>query len=407
MRRTLFLLLFIPLQLGAQGLVTVEFKVFPQPYSLLIQGQVQSPVRIEGTRRWYRLPSGDQTMTLTAQGSLPLRLSKLLRDGVVVQEKLLPRGGPLAREGVYTTGKRPRGLTFTPSGQVVVALGEDTGLDIISLSPTQTPASPPRRIAPPEAVFKGFSQAAIHPNQKELWVTQVTTGRVQVFTLPGLDYRTAYVTGLRGLDPLAFSLDGSQVFLGDTEGKSLVVLDGTTGGLMKTLPLEGSPRDFGVGEEGVYAALYDGASAQRISLPGLQNLGVLSYGPQGALRAAERFEDRLYLADMLRGVLLEAQAPTGRYLRYLALGPNLLDLAVDPEGRYLYVLSRGTNNPVNYTLPGPDFGRLFVVNRTDFTLRAVYWCGNQPSSLALSPDGKTIAVANALDDTVEIYRVLR
>lgn len=399
------LLLLIPGLLGAQNLIQVEFKVFPQPYTVMSGGTVLDPYAWNGPRRWYRLPEGARTLTLSAEGYLPLRITAEVRPGLMVQEKLEPRTPLFQKTARITTGKGPKSLIFTPdSTRLLVPLVEDGGIDVISLSTLELlPRLTPRATV----ALKGFSEGAQQPGTGDIWISQFTTGTIHVFDGTTLELKDSFSAGSRGNEVISFTPDGTKAVVTNGETRQVLLVDAASRRVEKTLVLAGVPRGTAFSPDGrtVFITRFDGALVDRLDMGTFTLTATLNYGATGAMRHAASFGSRLYFSDMLRGGLITAEAPSGRFLQYLALGPNLTTITTSPDGRYVLAASRGLNNPTDFTKPGPDFGRIFLVDTQSNTITATLWGGNQPTGLAVSPDGKWAAFSNFLDNTVEIYRL--
>jgi len=80
---------------------------------------------------------------------------------------------------------------------------------------------------------------------------------------------------------------------------------------------------------------------------------------------------------------------------------------MSPDGKYIFASSRGRNNAVDYLLPGPDFGAVYMLNAQDLTVIDKVWGRNQPTGLAVSPDGKLLVFTDFLDANLELYRIER
>ncbi len=61
--------------------------------------------------------------------------------------------------------------------------------------------------------------------------------------------------------------------------------------------------------------------------------------------------------------------------------------------------------PLDYTIPGPDLGAVYMLNAQDLTLIERVWGRNQPTGLAISPDGKLLVFTDFLDMNLELYRL--
>jgi sugar lactone lactonase YvrE len=106
---------------------------------------------------------------------------------------------------------------------------------------------------------------------------------------------------------------------------------------------------------------------------------------------------------MLRGTVNILNAATGALLRSQFVGLNINTIVLSPDGRYVYASSRGRNNPQDYTLPGPDFGAVYILRADDLSLVERIWGRNQPTGLAISPDGKLMVFTDFLDNNLQLY----
>jgi DNA-binding beta-propeller fold protein YncE len=81
--------------------------------------------------------------------------------------------------------------------------------------------------------------------------------------------------------------------------------------------------------------------------------------------------------------------------------PNTI--AESPDGKYLYVSSRGHNNPKSYLIKGHEFGKLNVIDSQTHKMIEQIEAGNQPTGLDVSPDGKYIVLTDFLDHAMRVY----
>jgi sugar lactone lactonase YvrE len=96
-------------------------------------------------------------------------------------------------------------------------------------------------------------------------------------------------------------------------------------------------------------------------------------------------------------------ASTGAVLASKRIGSNINTIVLSPDGKRIFASSRGRNNPEDYTRPGPEFGAVYMLNATDLSVEEKVWGRNQPTGLAVSPDGKYLAFTDFLDANLELY----
>jgi DNA-binding beta-propeller fold protein YncE len=126
----------------------------------------------------------------------------------------------------------------------------------------------------------------------------------------------------------------------------------------------------------------------------------------GAMRhlVGDPAHGRLYADDMAtnQAFMVDMRSNTVRTLAATGHTPNTIDLS--PDGRVLYISNRGRNGS-NYYLPGPEWGSVLALDtRTGRILDAIVG-GNQPTGLDVSPDGRTLAYSDFLDDRMTLYTI--
>ncbi|MBN2875040.1 MAG: beta-propeller fold lactonase family protein, partial [Spirochaetales bacterium] len=159
--------------------------------------------------------------------------------------------------------------------------------------------------------------------------------------------------------------------------------------------------DFGSGA----VLMYDAYSLDRV---GELDDGVSAKGGRSAKRhlVVDPVRGRLYASDMARASVFAWDLASGRLIAEVWLGAraNTNTIQVSADGRWLYASTRGPNNAVDYERKGPAFGELVVLDTGTMSIAERHWGGNQPTGLALSPDGRTVVFSDFLDHRVEIYR---
>ncbi|MDA3938042.1 MAG: beta-propeller fold lactonase family protein, partial [Spirochaetia bacterium] len=127
----------------------------------------------------------------------------------------------------------------------------------------------------------------------------------------------------------------------------------------------------------------------------------------GALRhlVISSKNNKLYVSDMLHGTISVLNLKTDSVIKTFYAGSNINTIKLSPDGQKLFISSRGHNNENGYLQKGPDFGKIFVYDTVTKAITDWTWGGNQPTGLAISPDGSILAFTDFLDYRVEIYRI--
>lgn len=324
-----------------------------------------------------------------------------------IEEKLEPFGTALRWLGEADTGSQPKSVEFFGDGsRVVVALLNGLGVDIFSV----VTGCLEKRIEIPEPYGRagGFVESAYLPGRNEIWVSQMATERVHIIDAETLTYRESVPTGGGWTKILTPSPDEKFLYTSNWSSRNIGVIDTVSRTLVDTIPVTGIPRGMAFGSDGrtLYVCIFETGHIEKIDTKQRKSLGILETGP-GAARhiVADPREGRFFVSDMARGRVYAFTESTGRVTDSLRIGPNLNTIKLSSDGRYLFVSSRGRNNPETYLRKGPDFGTITVVDTESFRVVERIWGGNQPTGLALSPDDNRLVFSDFKDDRLEFYDV--
>lgn len=387
-----------------QQAVAVSIKVFPREALLGVDGALAARPHTPGLHL-LRLPRGQHVLVLTAEGYIGRTIAITVPPAAGLELKLERQASRLVRVGSLSTGRQPKSLAFSPDGnRLFCALLEGRGVQVIGVDSF----SVERLLEPPArwAGQLGFVEMALLPGRDELWVSQMTTTTAHVFRLSDLSYLASFPTGGFWPKVITVSADESTAFLSNWESKDVSVIDVESRALTARIPVGGVPRGMALSRDGafLYVCLFDRGTVQKVDLARRAVAKSLSFG-QGAMRhvVLHPSRDVLYVSDMLRGRILEVDAASDTLRAEVRVDRNLNTITLTPDGRYLFVSSRGPNNPDDWTKKGPAFGTVSCIDTESMRVVDWAWGRNQPTGLAVSPDGRTVAFSNFLDDEVELY----
>jgi YVTN family beta-propeller protein len=330
-------------------------------------------------------------------GALPVK------NGLA-QIKLENEGGVLERIGEYATGAQPKSAYWSPDGRrLFVPLLDQHGVDVFRLEQSLVFE---KRLSVPGSRAVGFVEAMIDERRRELWVSNMVENKVHIFNLDTLDYKMAIGTG--GVLPKVIVQNpaGNLRLVSNWVSHDISVINSETKVLIRRIPVGGTPRGMAFSPDGglLYAAIYD---EPVIAVVDMKENKVSKrfrlYEGMGAVRHVIYRDDKLYVSDMYRGTVNILNASTGALLVSKRIGPNINTIILSPDGRRIFASSRGRNNPDDYTLPGPEFGAVYMLNANDLTVEERVWGRNQPTGLAVSPNGRYLAFTDFLDANLELY----
>jgi DNA-binding beta-propeller fold protein YncE len=390
---------------------TLLLKSGPPEAKLFFNNEELTPRNAEAGIRRFVL-EGPGTVKLEAAGyrsvELPTRgIPRLLRDSRL-QIKLEKEGGGLEYVREFPTGRQPKSACFSPEGdRLFVPLLDQRGVDVFRFSGLEFRFE--KRLAVPGSAAVGFVEAMTDRKRRELWVSNMEENRVHIFDLDTLAYKGFADTG--GVLPKVIVQNpaGDITAVSNWVSRTVCLFDSETKERLALIPVGGTPRGMAFSPDGklLYTAIFD---EPLIAVINMDEKKVTAryrlYQGAGAARHVLYSGGKLFVSDMYRGTVCILDAATGKLLGAVRVGPNINTIVLSPDGRRLYASSRGRNNPEDYTKPGPDFGAVYVLRAEDLSLEEKIWGRNQPTGLALSPDGNYLVFTDFLDDNLELYRIL-
>jgi DNA-binding beta-propeller fold protein YncE len=392
----------------------LRLKSAPPEAELFYRGEPLRPRSSAAGVREYLLEEGPGRFRLHAPGyrdrEFESRELPSLLKAAGLEMKLEPQGGPLEYLGEYETGWQPKSAVFSPEGnRIFVPLLAQRGVDVFRFSPKSGgPAVVfEKRLAVPGSGALGFVEPMIDGNRREFWVSNMEEGRLHIFNLDTLEYKSSVAVG-RMPKVILLSPGGDTVAVSNWLSQDISLLDGDTKKTLALIPAGGTPRGMAFSPDGalLYTALFDGPFVAVISVPQQKVIARFRLAEgEGAARHVIYHGGRLYVSDMYRGRVYILDPSDGKVLKSLRVGSNVNTIALSPDGSRLYVSSRGRNNPADYTKPGPEFGSITVLSSGDLSLLGKVWGRNQPTGLAVSPGGDYLVFTDFLDANLELYRV--
>jgi len=356
--------------------------------------------------RVARIAGGSHELILLADGCVAERLRLEARGGELrVEAKLERAGSPLARAGFGATGPRPKSVSFTPDGSLLVCpLLSGRGADLLDAYSLAWRG----RLEPPESYAKheGFVESAFLPALGEIWVSQMHNSTIHAFDLATHAWKAGFPSGGSYPKVIAPSPDGTKVYISNWVSEDVTVLDARSHELIRRVKVGAIPRGLAptADGKGVFIACFGGGAILRLEV-GSWKLSTFRAADGGAKRhlVLDEARQRLYATDMSRDSLFVIDAVTGGLVAEIPIGSNPNTCALSPDGRWIYACTRGPNGTAGYELPGPLAGELVAIDAANLEVAYRQWGGNQPTGLAVSPDGRRLVFTDFLDRRVEAY----
>jgi len=405
-------MLTVILLLGTAALwaqTSFTLKSAPPDLDVYFNNELIRPVSSANGLRNYRISSAG-TLRFSAEGykaqeyqsgTLPVKKG-------IVGIKLENESGIASLIGEYTTGEQPKSVYFSPDGQrLFVPLLADHGIDVFQL--TEQILRFEKRLTIPDNKSVGFVEAMFDERRRELWISNMEENKAHIFNFDTLEYKTSVSTGGQLSKVITQSPDGKLTLVSNWVSMNISVFDSDTKELLRRIPTGGIPRGMAFSPDGslLYTAIYD---TPLIAVVDMKENRVtrrfrLRDGDVGAVRHVIYNDGKLYVSDMYWGTVNILNASTGAVLHSRRIGPNINTITLSPDGRYVIASSRGRNNSVDYTLPGPDYGAVYILSAEDLSHQERIWGRNQPTGLAVSPNGRFLAFTDFLDANLQFYRM--
>jgi len=381
----------------------VRFKIFPQDYTLELKGELLKPEKIQAELRYYRI-SPPCTLVIKAEGYKPKRL-QIAGNLTSVEEKLEKEQSPLVLQAELPTGEQPKSVVFTPDGKYAL-VAQLSGAGISVYNALDLSFEKEIDIPPAGKKSTGYVEFAFLEDQNEIWVSQMTVAKIHVLDLNTFEYKGSFSSGGTWSKVILSDPALSFSFVSNWISLDVSVIDNLSHKVLRKLPCKGIPRGLAVSHDKrfLYVANYDTGYIEKFSLETWKREGILGKGP-GAARhiLIHPTKDILYCSDMARGEVQVYNLKTDTLIKRIPLAQKLNSMDLSPDGRYLFVSSRGHNNPETYLKKGPDFGTFWVLNTETLEKVAWVWGRNQPTGVGVHPQKPLVAFTDFLDDNVEFY----
>jgi YVTN family beta-propeller protein len=302
---------------------------------------------------------------------------------------------------IYTVSgiPSPKSIAFTPNGEefwVTSLMNKSRGVVVFE---AKTGKHKQDIILPGgggvEIIFNSEGSLA--------FVSQMETGRVFEIDAKTKKILRIFNTESTWTKVLTLSPDQKLLYASNWSGNDISVISLETGKVLYKIPTVSTPRGIYATEDGntLYVAGFGEGEIQKINLK-TKTSSVL-YKSGGAMRHIVGDEEKgvFYFSDMGKNTIFRIDMKTNEVKEFVKTDANPNTIALTPDKKVLIVSNRGRNHPSgNYNIPGPEWGSvLFFDTATGKMLDALVG-GNQPTGLAISPNGRYLAYSNFLDGNI-------
>ncbi|MSR71334.1 MAG: YncE family protein [Candidatus Taylorbacteria bacterium] len=298
----------------------------------------------------------------------------------------------------------PKGAEFTPDGKelwVTSLLNTKDGLGIFN------PATG-SKIAEIPLASGGGVEVIFNKIGTRAYVSQMETAKVYEIEVASRRILRTMDTKGKWTKILLLSHDEKTLYTTNWISSNVSQIDIATGKLVRLIPTVATPRGIyeTKDQKYLYVAGFDKGEIQKIDL--VTGKGKIIFRTGGAMRHIAADEDKgvLYISDMgiNRIYTLDLKNDSIKKLASTDVNPNTIVLS--PDKKILYVSCRGKNfSQENYYVPGPEWGSVLLIDTVTGKLLDAIIGGNQPTAIAISPDGSLLAFSDFLDAHIELYHI--
>jgi poly-gamma-glutamate synthesis protein (capsule biosynthesis protein) len=240
------------------------------------------------------------------------------------------------------------------------------------------------------------------------YVSQMETARVFEIDTKTKEISRIFETKSSWTKVLALSPNEDFLLASNWSGNNVSIIDLKTGKLIENLPTVATPRGIYILKDGkiFYAAGFKNGEIEKIDLENKEGKVIFKSG--GAMRHIVGDEEKgiLYFSDMGKNKIFRVNLKNDKVEEFVKTDNNPNTIVLTPDKKVLIVSNRGKNHPSgNYNIPGPEWGSILFFDTSTGKMLDALVAGNQPTALAVSPDGKYFVYSDFLDGNLTICQL--
>jgi DNA-binding beta-propeller fold protein YncE len=365
--------------------------------------QVTIGTEIKGlTPLKMKLEEGGYDMILSREG-YPDQLCRLeIRSDGKYLFRHNKRKNPLKQIGVFECGNQPKQVIFSPDDRYIfIPLLEEDGFQVFSMRDLKVE----QFVKPPDSKHRTGYAEGLFVSGNSFCISQMS-GFIYEYSYPDLKYQRTIETGGMWSKFMTYSDIYHYLAVSNWLTNNVSIIDYTKGKLLKLLPAPASPRGLAFSNDSKYFFMtsFDGGKIVKYDTGKWIEIKSI-FVNEAAMRHIVLTKDNTeaFVSNMYHAVIYEIALDKFEIVsRYrVDYNPNTIDLT--PDNKYLFVSSRGPNNPVSYLQRSPRNGTITVIDVKNKKELFSFEGGNQPTGLDVSNNGKYLCFSNFLDKNIEIY----
>lgn len=298
----------------------------------------------------------------------------------------------------------PKGIAFSPDGKeiwVTSLLNAERGVSVFDTFSGE-------KIKDINLANGGGVEIIFSPDGKKTYISQMETATVFEIDTSLKEVLRIFNTQSSWTKVLALSVDGKILYASNWSGDDVSEIDIETGKVIRRLATIDTPRGIYITKSGnyLYVAGFGRGEIQKIDLK--TGLGGVVYKSGGAMRhiVADEEKEVLYISDMAKNIIWLVSLKDDKVQKFAETDSNPNTIALSPDKKILFVSCRGKNAfGGNYYIVGPEWGSVLLFDSESGEMLDAIVAGNQPTALAVSPDGKILVFSDFLDSRLEVFEI--
>jgi len=295
----------------------------------------------------------------------------------------------------------PKGAAFSPDGKeiwVTSLMNKNRGVIIFD---AKTGAHI-KDIVLPDG---GGVEIIFNLKGNKAYVSQMETARVFEIDAKTKEISRTFETKSSWTKVLAISSNEDLLFASNWSGNNVSIINLKNGKLIENIPTVATPRGIYILKDGktLYVAGFKNGEIEKINLETKERKVIFKSG--GAMRHIVGDEEKrvLYFSDMGKNKIFKVNLDNDKVEEFVKTDNNPNTIALTPDKKVLIISNRGKNHPSgNYNIPGPEWGSILFFDSESGKMLDALVAGNQPTALAVSPDGKYFVYSDFLDGNLTL-----
>lgn len=254
---------------------------------------------------------------------------------------------------------------------------------------------------------KGTAGIVFTRDGRTAYASQMETGLVYEIDRATRAVRRRLPTESTWTKGLALSPDEKTLYAANWAGDDVSEIDLATGTLLRRIPTVATPSDLYATPDGrtLYVAGYEDGDIERVDLSTATGTVILETGGAMGDMVADESLSLLYVGDAVNNAIYTVDLLTDEVKKLAETDQRPATLALSPDGKVLYVANRGMADPGSPYAEGPEWGTVLAFDTVSGAVLDAIVGGNQSTGLDVSSDGTLLAFSDFLDNKIRVYTI--